>query len=225
MNYTYTRNPWRLVEQLGFTGADIAPSQYTPDEWCLASAAAERRFMSKLHTLSAEDLRTLVVVVGGFMDGRLGHAYGICRRYPPELREVHDVYFREHPEGAAVRELVELYRHRGKRVVLIGHSWGADAAVHAVTRKTAAKVDLLVTLDPVSRKMAPAKALHNVGHWHNVHLDYRVAPYLDSSNMVARVGGPWERVAVANENIPCPLDLNHADAAAMFDRFVLPVLR
>lgn len=203
MNYSYLRNPPRLVDKLGFGGSPL------PD------AATERRFLNRLHTCAAEDLLDMTMVVGGFRDGLMAHAYAICRDFPPEMRAVQDIFYREHPEGAAVRELVELYRHRGRKVTLIGHSWGADAAVHAVARKTAATVDLLVTLDPVSRKRAPTASLGNVRRWVNVHLRYAEAEPWNWSNIVARIGGPWEEVPVAHVNIPSPVEMPHCDAAGL----------
>lgn len=224
MNYLYQRNPERLVRKLGFV-PDAAPTPKpapspvfphglpaaaTP----LESAQLEQDFMVALHGLDEEHLGELVVVMGGFMDGSLANGYAICATYPQSLRQLHDVFYREHPEGNAVRELVELYRHRGKRVVLIGHSWGGDAVVHAVARKTRALIHLLVTLDPVSRKKAPAKPLDNVQHWLNVYVDYTTATWANSSNLTARIGGPWQFVRAAHENVCC--SHNHDAAHAMF---------
>lgn len=204
MNYTYLRNPSRLVAHLGFGNMP------------LQNANTERNFLKRLHTCDDAALQDMVMVVGGFQDGRLGHAYAICQGFSEDFRTTHDVYYREHPEGIAVRELVELYKHRGRKVTLIGHSWGADAAVHAVARKTSATIDLLVTLDPVSRKHAPAVAPKNVRHWVNVYLRYAVAKTWNCSNMVARIGGPWEAVPVAHVNVPSPPEMVHHDAAGMW---------
>lgn len=203
MNYSYLRNPPRLVEKLGFGGSPL------PD------AATERHFLNRLHTCADEDLLDMTMVVGGFRDGLMAHAYAICRDFPEEFRASQDIYYREHPEGKAVRELVELYRHRGRKVTLIGHSWGADAAVHAVARKTAATVDLLVTLDPVSRKRAPATAPGNVRRWVNVHLPYNAVTPWNWSNFVARIGGPWEAVPAAHVNIVSPPEIQHSDAVSL----------
>lgn len=203
MNYAYLRNPPRLVETLDFGGGPL------PD------AASERRFTNRLHTCSAEDLRDLTIVMGGFRDGFMGHAYAICRDFPVDLRTTQDLYFREHPEGESARELVELYRHRGRKVTLIGHSWGADTAVYAVACKTAATLDLLVTLDPVSRKNAPTVAPSNVRRWVNVHLRYAAANPWNWSNIVARIGGPWEAVPAAHVNIVSPVEMVHSNAVGL----------
>lgn len=219
MNFARARNPERLLtllvpehlQSVSFSEAD-GP--------VLPSAAAEAEFMRVLHTLRAEELRPLLVIVGGFMDARHGNAYNILHRLSPAFKDCHDVFYREHPEATGVRELVELYAARGKPVTLIGHSWGADACVHGVACKTTARIDRLITLDPVSRKGAPARCPDPVLHWRNIFLDYHRATWVNASNNVARIGGPWEAVPGAHENILATPGIAHNNGVALaFEAF------
>lgn len=215
MNYARARNPQHLLQRI-FTD---------PQKYLLAAGAeglhltdrkTEALFIRQLHTLSHADLQPLIIVVGGFKDGLQGHAYRIIQNFPLAVHETHDIYYREHYEGRQVRELVELYRHRGLAVSLIGHSWGGDAVVHAVAMRTAATIDMLMTLDPVSRKPIPQHTLANVRHWVNVYVDYTKVSTLHSSNIVARIGGPWELVPAATVNLLAPGSINHENTLGLF---------
>lgn len=132
----------------------------------------EKLFMEKAAALDAQDLRPLVLVIGGFLDQVLGNSYAVSARYPADLRARHDVWFREHYESRKMRDIVNLYASKGHSVALVGHSWGGDAAVNLVARKLDAPIDLLISLDPVSRKGAPRRKIPNVRHWLNIHIDY-----------------------------------------------------
>lgn len=215
MNYTRARNPEHLLillEPDGLISGHLVPG---PDGLTLPSPAAESRFMAALHSLRAKDLRPLLIIVGGFMDAKHGNAYTILRRLSPEFKAKHDIYYREHPESASVREVVELYAGCDKPITLLGHSWGADAVVNGVACKTAARIDLLITLDPVSRKGAPECCPKSVVHWRNIYLDYNCVTWLNSSNNVARIGGPWEAVACAHENSLAPHEIAHNNGVAL----------
>ena len=110
-------------------------------------------------------------------------------------------------------------------MALIGHSWGGDAAGNLVARKLDAPIDLLISLDPVSRKGAPRRKIPNVRHWLNIHIDYSQSTWLDIPNLVARIGGPWEAAENADVNVSCPPDMTHAWAWGMFERYGEKVLR
>ncbi|MEG2139316.1 MAG: alpha/beta hydrolase [Bilophila sp.] len=211
MNFSFQRNPQRLVEWAGLVKIE--------------DSKQERAFLQKLDSIDGALLRPLVLVVGGFLDQVLANSYRVCAQYPEELRARHDVWFREYYEGRAMRCLVDWYAAHGQPVALIGHSWGGDAAVNAVARKVSAHITQLITLDPVSRKGAPRQRLQNVAHWLNIYVDYNRTPLFDIPNIVARIGGPWEAVATADSNLSCPLEITHAFALAMFTRFGQDALR
>lgn len=211
MNFTFQRNPKRLLEACGLSSIE--------------DRKQEKRFLEQAAELDAAALRPLVLVVGGFIDQILGNSYAVSTRYPADLREKHDVWFREHYESRTMRDIVKLYAAKGHSVALIGHSWGGDAAVNLVARRLDTPIDLLISLDPVSRKGAPRAKLPNVAHWLNIHIDYSRSTWLDIPNLVARIGGPWEAASRADENIACPPSMTHAWAWGMFERYGEPVLR
>lgn len=175
MNFTFQRNPERLLDLCG-----LSP---------IRDRRQEKLFMEKAAALDARDLRPLVLVIGGFLDQILGNSYAVSARYPADLRARHDVWFREHYESRKMRDIVNIYASKGHSVALIGHSWGGDAAVNLVARKLDAPIDLLISLDPVSRKGAPRRKIPNVRHWLNIHIDYSQSTWLDIPNLVARIGG------------------------------------
>lgn len=141
MNFFFQRNPRHLVEQAGMLGV------YGPEE--------EKIFLSRVEAMDAALLRPLVLVVGGSWIRVLANSYAVSEQYPADLAARHDVWFREYYEARFMRNLVHFYAKRGKPVAIIGHSWGGDAAVNAVSRKVPDAIELLVTLDPVSRKGPP----------------------------------------------------------------------
>lgn len=211
MNFFFQRNPRHLVEQAGMLGV------YGPEE--------EKIFLSRVEALDAALLRPLVLVVGGFMDQVLANSYAVSEQYPADLAARHDVWFREYYEARFMRNLVHFYAKRGKPVAIIGHSWGGDAAVNAVSRKVPDAIELLVTLDPVSRKGPPRRRLSNVRYWLNIYIDYASTTWLDVPNLVARIGGPWGYAPTADANISCPPEMTHAWAIGMFRKYGEETLR
>ena len=211
MNFTFQRNPQRLLDLCGFSA--------------IRDRQEEKAFLAKARTLDNAAFRPLLLVVGGFIDQILGNSYAVSARCPNDLRERHDIWFREHYEGRRMRELAAFYAAKGQPIRLIGHSWGGDAVVNAVARKVDAPIDLLITLDPVSRKGPPRQRLANVRHWLNIYIDYSRSAWFDIPNIVARIGGPWEGVACADRNIACPPAMTHAWAWGMFERYGEAVLR
>ena len=211
MNFFFQRNPRRLVEQAGLPG--------------IYGQKDEKQFLTCIETLGADQLRPLVLVIGGFMDQFLANSYAVSEQYPEDLAARHDVWFREYYEARFMRKLVHFYAGHGKPVASVGHSWGGDAAVNAVARRISDPIELLVTLDPVSRKGPPRHRLANVRHWLNIYIDYASTAWLDIPNLVARIGGPWEYASSADVNIACPSEMRHAWAAGMFYRYGEETLR
>ena len=241
VNHDFQRNPQRLIRLLGFEQSSAPAPRSWPEQalaqaldWALPwarvtpapaplrSQRVEDAFCAAVRTLEPTSLRPLLLLLGGFLDGRLGNAYSLVARWPQELAV--DFFFREHPEGAAARRLVELYVRKGLPVILMGHSWGADAAVNAVARRLDVPIDLLVTLDPVSRKGPPAQLAH-VRHWINVYVDYACASWRVPSYIVARLGGPWGPVLAAHENYRASPQVSHDDVGALISGPALRAIR
>ena len=107
MNFTFQRNPQRLLDLCGFSA--------------IRDRQEEKAFLAKARTLDNAAFRPLLLVVGGFIDQILGNSYAVSARCPNDLRERHDIWFREHYEGRRMRELAAFYAAKGQPIRLIGH--------------------------------------------------------------------------------------------------------
>lgn len=203
MNFNFQRNPARLLSYCGMS--------------LIKTKRQEKQFLALLDEVSTELFHPLVLVVGGFLDQVLGNSYAVSANLAKKTE--YDVFFREHYETKSMCSLVEFYASHGLSIILIGHSWGGDAAVNGVARRLDSPITLLITLDPVSHKGPPRRKLVNVQKWINIYVDYSITPWWNIPNLVARIGGPWEVVAVADNNISCPVELMHAHAWRMFSCF------
>lgn len=182
------------------------------------NAAAEQRFLSQLQALPAQQLCPLFLVSGGFMDGLLQHAYKIIEKAPLfGLKPNHwHMYYREHYEAKNSIKLARIYANKKIPIVLLGHSWGASGLVRAI-ETSLCPVDMLITLDAVSRR-APS-LLTSVNNWINIYVDYQHANW-SGDNIVARIGGPWEKVKGASKNIVSTIPF-HRHAWPMFQAHAL----
>ncbi|MDR3515024.1 MAG: hypothetical protein P4M00_04350 [Azospirillaceae bacterium] len=141
-----------------------------------------------------------VAFVGGFFDGTTGivqnQAHEFADTHPGKTIE----YFSWLDEGD-LRLWIQRQTAAGKTPAVIGHSWGGDTAAKVVAKGT--KVDLLLTLDPVSSipgKADPAPTRRpdfkdvaaNGGKWINVVPDYHEG-MSERSNFIAGVGGRWNK--------------------------------
>ncbi len=214
MNYSYLRNPPEHV-------CRIFPERSSGGLARVNDRLEERRFLDALYSVERAAFKPLFLIVGGFMDGVRGHAYGIRRYCPDEILSRCDVFYRQYPEHREIGELTSLYASLEQKIILLGHSWGADALVHHVLKTCHVPVTLLVTLDPVSRKRVPRERLPQVQHWLNIRLDYNRATWFDYTNTIARIGRPWGHVPAADMEIVCGEGVRHASAARMFSRYAL----
>jgi pimeloyl-ACP methyl ester carboxylesterase len=184
--------------------------------------------------ITASCLKTLVVFIGGAMDSS----------YQPLLRAVfapyegrngkdtkdntgkviaqrkQDVAYSEHG-GGKVPPLMKEWHAAGQKIVLVGHSWGGDRVILLAQQNPYIPIELLVTLDPVSRKGKSPKPA-NVKCWDNIYIDYSIADR-SSANMIARTGGAWESCPGADYNqalntLPTMSFAGHANADEMFSK-------
>ncbi|MEM9149920.1 MAG: alpha/beta hydrolase [Cyanobacteria bacterium P01_F01_bin.3] len=82
-------------------------------------------------------------------------------------------------------------------VVLVGHSYGGDTAYEAI-KLINQKVDLLITLDPVSNfRPSQRSKPPNVSTWINVWTSHSNT----GSDVIAEIGGDWDNQDSANDNI------------------------
>lgn len=200
-SYRWNRNPLRLLRSFGLSAR---------------CAREEAAFMRALEDAPDDVPGNLCLIMGGFTDGFLGRAYALKGDVHALLGPGFDVYYREHDEHASARRILRRYGELSRRVVLIGHSWGASSlARDIVPALPHVRVDALVTLDPVGLR-GPVP-LPSVRRWLNVYLPYARAAWSRENN-VARLGRPWEYVREANLN-RVPSVLRHADALGMFREY------
>lgn len=200
-SYRWNRNPSRLLRFFDLSAR---------------SAREEATFLSALEGAPSNVPGNLCLIMGGFTDGILGRAYALKGDVHALLGPGFDVYYREHDEHAAARRIIRRYGELARRVVLLGHSWGASSlARDIVPALPTLRVDALVTLDPVGLR-GPVR-LPSVRRWLNVYLPYGRAAWSRENN-VARLGRPWEYVREASLN-RVPSVLRHADAVGMFREY------
>ena len=170
---------------------------------------------------------TLVVFVGGAMDEVYRPLLnGAFIPYRLEHGNDQDTCYATHASTKQVTALVIRWHQAGQKICLVGHSWGAKTIFH-VARQLAPEVsiDLLITLDPVSRRFSrhQIKKPENVLRWLNVHVDYSQAS-MEYSNVIARLGGYWGHCANADTNSKLYREqgkngeeITHAHAGRMFE--------
>jgi len=114
----------------------------------------------------------------------------------------------------------------GKPIILVGHSWGAYAAMTAASRaaKKGIRVDLLETIDPVD---GPIRALNSVtsdnvddlkskvGLWVDVRATkYETSP--DRNDRVASTGGRFDSAAQSRADVYLESNRDHAAFEQMY---------
>ena len=200
-SYRWNRNPSRLLRAFGLS---------------VHSAREEAAFLRALDDAPDDVPGHLCLVMGGFTDGFLGRAYALLGDVHGRLGRGFDIYYREHDEHAGTRRVLRRYGELGRRVVLIGHSWGASSLARDVLPALPhVRTDALITLDPVGLR-GPVP-LPSVRRWLNVDIPYERAAWSRENN-VARLGRPWEYVREADMN-RIPSQLRHADALGMFREY------
>jgi pimeloyl-ACP methyl ester carboxylesterase len=177
------------------------------------------------------------VFIGGLGDGPgLFHSRIVARvaegtiAHPPSfgwegIAVSQESRYLEWTDGAfgrskALRVVSQLsQRHPELPLVIVGHSYGADAAWRVV-RRISRTVSHLVTIDGVSwqTKFLGNRKPTNVSQWTNVY----VTGVKDRSDVIALVGGQWQQRSAADLNINASLvtrsegAITHRSFAAMW---------
>lgn len=165
----------------------------------LSTKRDEIAFLHNLSKVPKPALKTLFLVMGGFMDGLKGYARRIAENLPNDIVSSCDVFYREHDEALQALDIIKLYAMRGQKLILVGHSWGASSLVLNAVARVRVPIALLVTLDPVDWRNPPASLPH-VARWVNVYVDYRKAPWANGGNIAARIGRAWKNISCADVN-------------------------
>ena len=203
----------------------IFPYDGTDDKYSLAPLSSKT--LDIILNCTHVSKNDAVIFVGGFMDTLLCHMLVLATEYS-QKNPNQDVWYTTYSSKKQLARIIKAYNAQNKKVILVGHSWGGDTAAHLLAEQQDIHVDLLITLDPVSKKGPPQKT-PNMGTWLNEYVDYNISG-ITASNMVALIGGRWKNAANADVNITqqewgaqaeslgnkALKDLDHADVYWMF---------
>jgi pimeloyl-ACP methyl ester carboxylesterase len=153
-------------------------------------------------------------------DGTSGLVGDVFSRAGGEALAGTQVEYASHDQPARVRSLIQAVP-AGTRIVLVGHSWGADTAAQIVDRmgREGRPVDMLVTIDPVGRGLSEdffGRVRAGAREWINVNAaDGNPS---NPSNQIAELGGQYGRLPArfASQHFDAPFA--HGDFAMMVDR-------
>lgn len=201
INFQYERNDANLLEKLHLQ----KPLTWQDETNCLKVLLQHPELIEN-HAL---------LFVGGFCDGSRAYLYRVIPELKKILKEKKcavDIYYREHDELHGIKELFTLYHKQGKKILIVGHSWGACSVFKQFWQYASIPVELLVSLDAVGLIRPSGEAAH-IKKWKNVYIDYAVAPWT-INNCIARIGQPFGRRENAAENIVT--EYEHQQAYQMF---------
>lgn len=152
----------------------------------------------------------VVVFIGGFADALNRNVVRLFCGYDAAWERTQKLYFSYDEDPRVIRDAIAQRAGTGAErapVVLVGHSYGGDAA-HRLADSLAADADvrLLVTLDPVSGqwqgRAAPRPA--GVERWINVRVGSM--PGLSSCGLAGALGGAWGPQTEADADLRFPPD-------------------
>lgn len=206
INFQYERNDFGLLEKLQLQ----KPQTWQEESKCLTAILQHPELIEN----------NALLFVGGFCDGRRAYLYRVIpelKKFLSEKNCAMDVYYREHDELHGIKELFTLYHKQGKKILIVGHSWGACSVFKQFWQDTSIPVELLISLDAVGLIRPSGEAAH-IKKWKNVYIDYAVAPWT-INNCIARIGQPYGKRESSAENIVT--EYEHQQAYQMFFAYAL----
>ncbi len=179
---------------------------------CTIEITANRRTSAyrRIDPACPGESRAVVVFIGGFADALNRNVVRVFCGYDAAWEHTQKLYFAYDDDPRAIRDSVVRRAGTGAErapVVLVGHSYGGDAAYRLADSLAAdADIRLLVTLDPVSGqwqgRAAPRPA--GVERWINVRVGS--APGLSSCGLAGAIGGAWGPQSEADADLRFPPD-------------------
>ena len=155
------------------------------------------------------------IFIGGAADGTtriVGNYQALYQRNNPERKSI---YF-EWGQATDILQIIHEIRKNNpcEPINLIGHSYGGStaASVSQVLTAEGIKVDLLITIDPVSRIWTRERG--NAALWVNLNA---TPAQTNSSDTIATIGGKWGDWPSDKANIHYDAPFNHADFKSLFE--------
>jgi pimeloyl-ACP methyl ester carboxylesterase len=121
----------------------------------------------------------VVVFIGGFLDGYSHYVRSFQEAYQQKYPEIKTFYF-EWDEKKKIQACLERFE---EEATVIGHSYGATTAISLLQEY---EIDLLITVDPVSRFSTHKRP--KVKHWININAK---PSHYNISDVIAWIGGKW----------------------------------
>lgn len=146
-----------------------------------------------------------LLFIGGFLDKRTGIVKDYHKLFQQNYPEIGSEYYQWH-EKRKIRD--RIHSLEGK-IIVIGHSYGATTATNTLHKH---EIDLLITVDPVSRIWS--RRHPKAKRWININAKpdkYNLSDY------IALAGGKWGR-SVSNKACEYyEVATNHARFVEMFE--------
>lgn len=168
--------------------------------------------------------RVATLFIGGGGDGKTGivrnrAGFGLDPGFAQSFPEVLVEYFSWN-ERPAVEARIRALRAQnpGIRIHLVGHSYGGDTAAQIAAGMAGGPrpIDLLVTVDPVGRGTSSAffERVRD-GTWRWINVNATEGGKLESSNIIAGLGGAWNYGPMGHADSFLNVPATHANFAAM----------
>ena len=171
----------------------------------------------------------LVMFVGGANDPGSDVVLGdTFAPYNLKNEHIQDIGYGAWQTGASIKGLALHWMSQGQKIVLVGHSYGGDTVMDVSRELSEAgkEVELIVTLDPVSRfgPTSDQPKPSGVKKWLNIYVNYSKSK-LGWANFVASIGGPWGYCNNADKNafFEGSTGEEHAYADFMFNYYIADV--
>lgn len=159
-----------------------------------------------------EQVDRVNIFIGGLGDETIGHAV----EHSPSLEEVYGdnyyISFADEDYGNdAISDFIETLP-KTRKINLIGHSYGGDTAAK-VAQKYPGRIDMLVTIDPVSEKRPDfVEVRNNVRKWVNVNAGLSGSTI---ENFWAGIGKSWDTLPKDYTHIFINAPFNHEQFTKM----------
>ncbi|AHX04967.1 hypothetical protein [Ehrlichia japonica] len=144
--------------------------------------------------------KPLVIFIGGASDDRTKFVLRLYARYYTQNHNHQDIAYATWGSSAII-PIIKAWYEAQQKICLVGHSWGGDTGYRTIKTLITTTIDLLCTIDPVSRAGVGGKLPkpQNLKKWYNVAVDYKKVKS-SINNIIAQLGGPWSYCMYADKN-------------------------